>query len=181
MRRNDDPGLNFEVLRQGDQALITVSEVGSDGMLNSNLEPTINVTGPGSKEETLGLTQTEFGVYTGSYAVENSTDSGYLFELNTNEAGTEQKNFHYTYPDEYRRYPANLEFLSNVSSLTGGKLLPEEEEIFMDYGESTSVAFPLWNWSLFLALVLFLSDMAVRRLPWIWSHFSRDSEPGIVN
>lgn len=181
MRRNDDPGLNFEVLRQGDQALITVSEVGSDGMLNSNLEPTINVTGPGSKEETLGLTQTEFGVYTGSYAVENSTDSGYLFELNTNEAGTEQKNFHYTYPDEYRRYPANLEFLSNVSSLTGGKLLPEEEEIFLDYGESTSVAFPLWNWSLFLALVLFLSDIAVRRLPWIWAHFSRDSEPGIVN
>ena len=99
MRRNDDPGLDFEVLRQGDRALITVSEVGPDGMLNSNLQPTINVTGPGSEEETLDLTQTEFGVYTGSYAVESSTDSGYLFQLNANEAGTEQKNFHYTYPD----------------------------------------------------------------------------------
>ncbi len=181
MRRGDEPGLNLEVQRQGDEAIVTVSEVGLDGMLNSSLEPRISVTGPGSEEIALDLIQAEFGIYSASYPVTSSIDSAYLFQLNTNESGSEEKSFHYTYRDEYKRYPANVQFLSSLSDITGGKFLPEEEEIFFDYGEETSVALPLWNWFLFCALILFLSDIAVRRLPWIWTSLSQDSEPETAN
>ena len=172
MRRNDDPGLTFEVQRHGDEAVVTVREIGLDGMLNSSLEPKISVNGPGSEEVTIELAETGFGVYSASYPVKSSQDSAYLFQLNTDVNGIEEKNLHYTYPDEYKRYPPNVQFLRSISELTGGKFLPEEEDIFADYGENASIAIPLWNIILLVALILFLIDISIRRLPWIWTYFT---------
>jgi len=65
-----------------------------------------------------------------------------------------------------------VQFLRSISELTGGKFLPEEEDIFADYGENSSIAIPLWNRILLVALILFLIDISIRRLPWIWTYFT---------
>ena len=92
-----------------------------------------------------------------------------------------EKNINYNYYDELRRYPPNIQYLKSLSDLTGGKLLPEEEEIFQDYGDRAYVAFPLTKWLLFSALILFLSDIATRRLPWAWTYLSKGKEQGTTD
>ena len=75
---------------------------------------------------------------------------------------------HYEDPDEYRFYPPRVEWLRTVSEETGGKLNPDVEEIFADYGETVSRPVELWPLLAVLALIGYLLDIAIRRAPWIW-------------
>ena len=134
--------------------------------------------GPREQQVRVLLAQKELGVYSGSYPVEVSSDSSYSFSLNSDVVNGQEKNINYNYYDELRRYPPNIQYLNSLSNLTGGKLLPEEDEIFQDYGDRAYVALPLAKWFLFSALILFLFDIATRRLPWAWTYFSKAKEQG---
>ena len=69
-----------------------------------------------------------------------------------------------------------MELLTAISEQTGGKVLPDPEEIFEDYGETASVPTPLWPFFAALALLAYLIDIATRRAPWFWRRFA--STPG---
>jgi Mg-chelatase subunit ChlD/uncharacterized membrane protein len=74
--------------------------------------------------------------------------------------------FTVSYAEEYRRLGANIENLDKIARLTGGQflerpVLPPATELSRDaYAE-------LWPWLLFLALLLFVTDLTVRKLLWL--------------
>ena len=178
MRRNDEPGPTLEVKRVGNEAIVTLNDIAFDSSSDSLINPSITVSGPREQQVRVILAQKELGVYSGSYPVEVSSDSSYSFSLNSDVVNGQEKNINYNYYDELRRYPPNIQYLNSLSNLTGGKLLPEEDEIFQDYGDRAYVALPLAKWFLFSALILFLFDIATRRLPWAWTYFSKAKEQG---
>jgi hypothetical protein len=68
------------------------------------------------------------------------------------------------YPDELRLQPPDEDKLQRIAELSGGRFNPEPEEIFNVTDEPTYKAEPLWPYLLMGALVIFLLDVALRRV-----------------
>ena len=176
MRRDQGAEVDFLVERVGDEAVVTVSAVTEEGVFQSDLAPHVEVETPGGERVTVDLDQVGPGTYRGRYPLATSADSPYGFRLRVEGFEDQALSVYYPYSDEYRLYPPNTGLLSEISENTGGKLLPDNAEIFADYGESASVPTPLWPVLAALALIGFLLDIAMRRAPWFWRRFA--SAPG---
>ena len=176
MRRDQGAEVDFLVERVGDEAVVTVSAVTEEGVFQYDLAPHVEVETPGGERVTVDLDQVGPGTYRGRYPLATSADSPYGFRLRVEGFEDQALSVYYPYSDEYRLYPPNTGLLSEISENTGGKLLPDNAEIFADYGESASVPTPLWPVLAALALIGFLLDIAMRRAPWFWRRLA--SAPG---
>ena len=172
MRRDGGEELDFVVERIGDEAVITVSALTEEGAYRTDLDPRLQVFGPGGEGISLSFQQVGPGTFRARHALGAPGDEPYRFELSGNGIEDRSQVLFYRYGDEFRLYPANLPLLDQISEQTGGGFLPDVEEIFDDYGETASVPTPLWPWLAALALFSFLMDIAVRRSPWFWRRFS---------
>ena len=172
MRRDGGEELDFVVERIGDEAVITVSALTEDGAYRTDLDPRLRVVGVGGEETSLSFQQVGPGTFQARHTLGPPGEEPYRFELSGNGIEDRSQALYYRYGDEYRLYPANTELLDEIAVQTGGKFLPEVEEIFDDYGETASVPTPLWPWLSALALISFFLDIAVRRAPWFWRRFA---------
>jgi len=70
-----------------------------------------------------------------------------------------------SYKPEYRHLAVNEVYLKELAASTGGRYQPTVEELFkVESNESVPVRQRLWPWLLGAALVLFVVDVALRRL-----------------
>ena len=175
MQRDSAEEIDFAVERVGDEAIVTVSAVTEEGVFRMDLNPRLEVIEPGGAGVVLQVDQVGPGTYQAKYPLHTSPDFPYLFRLSADDLDAQSRELFYAYTDEYRLYPPNTELLVAVSEQTGGKVLPEPEEIFDDYGESASVPTPLWPFFATLALLGYLLDIAMRRAPWFWRRFASAS------
>lgn len=72
------------------------------------------------------------------------------------------------YPEEYRHIGVNIERLSQIARETGGQFLERPVLPPPARGIGREGARELWPWALLIALGLFLSDLAARKLVWLW-------------
>ena len=104
----------------------------------------------------------------------DTSDTGsYLFKIRqTRDAGQQAETYadftrglSISYKPEYRHLAANTELLKELAASTGGTFEPGMDEIFaVTPEEAVRVRRELWPWLLVGALVLFVADVAVRRL-----------------
>jgi len=172
MQRDRNDEIDFAVERVGDEAVVTVSAITEEGVFRVGLDPQLEVIEPDGSGTPLTVAQVGPGTYQAKYPLSASPDSPYLFRLSADDVEAQSRELFYPYVDEYRLYPPNTELLLGISNQTGGKVLPENEEIFDDYGESASVPTPLWPWFAGLALLAYLLDIALRRAPWFWKRLA---------
>ena len=168
MQRENDEEVEFEVKRVGDDAVITVSAVTEEGAFRVGLEPRLEVVEPDGDVVSLQIDQIGPGAYEARHRLAASPDGPYSFRLAGNDLEVQSRELFYPYTDEYRLYPPNAELLAAIADETGGKMLPENEEIFAAQGETASVPTPLWPFFAGLALLAYLLDIALRRAPWFW-------------
>ena len=70
-----------------------------------------------------------------------------------------------SYKPEYRHLSLNEPFLKEISAATGGQYSPSMDDLFkVTPAESVPVRKRLWPWLFSIALLLFLLDVALRRL-----------------
>jgi len=175
MRRDNDDEIEFSVERDGEEALISISAVTDEGAFRVGLDPQIEVVGPDGVVTAIPVDQIGPGTYQARHALAASADTPYQFRLTGTDIDPQSRELFYPYTDEYRLYPPNSELLLSLADQTGGKVLPDNEEIFDDYGESASVPTPLWPYLAGIALFFYLLDVALRRAPLFWRMF--DSAP----
>ena len=168
MRRDGGGELDFVVERVGDEALITVSALTDEGAYRTDLDPRLSLVGTEGEGIPLSFQQVGPGTFQARHTLGAPGEEPYRFELSGTGIEDRSQALYYRYGDEYRLYPANTELLREIAAQTGGEYLPDEGEIFDDYGETASVPTPLWPWLSALALISFLMDIAVRRAPWFW-------------
>jgi hypothetical protein len=68
------------------------------------------------------------------------------------------------YPPEYRSLKPNQILMEQVAAATGGRMAPATKDFFRRDGARVQTVRGLWYHLLWLALLLFLADIAARRL-----------------
>jgi uncharacterized membrane protein len=166
MRRSGDEFFNFKVTREGDNALVSLNAVDKEGHFRNELTPQVRMIGPDQKLTTLDIPQ----VGPGDYESRIHLDQDGTFVFRAIAGGLEggavgsTRTLEYSYPAEYHFYPPDIQKLKTISKATGGKFQPEAADIFNTNGESREYPVSLWPWLAGLTLVLFVSDILLRRL-----------------
>jgi uncharacterized membrane protein len=162
MRRHDDNEFDFRVAKDGDEAKISITAIRKDGQFRNKLETQVRVVEPDQSISEVSVHQVGPGGYEAKYPL--TKKGSYLFRAVGAESGGLSRVIAYSYPDEYHFYPPNTELLRSISNETKGRFQPRSEDIFEANGETTALPTPLWPYLAALALVLYLTDVILRRL-----------------
>ncbi len=152
-------------VRQG-EALIELQAFTPEGEPINLLQPKVTVASPTGDSQSLVLQQEGLGLYRGRVPV---TETGvYLVTVQERDEKGAMRvfttGFAVPYPTEYRFTRPNTPLLQRIAELTGGKVNPQPSEVFRLPERPSASVSDLWHWCVWLALVLFLTDIAARRL-----------------
>ena len=174
MRRDSGEALDFQVAREGGEAVVRLSVLTPDGYFRNGLAPQVKVTRPDASTAIIGLEQTGAGTYQVRMPF-NRTMQAERFELVDSPGlpkqaslGAGARMLNLDYPDEYRAFPPDIELLSALAQATGGKVAPSIAEVFAQQGDESRTKMALWPWFAAVALIFYLLDIAVRRSPLAW-------------
>jgi uncharacterized membrane protein len=173
MRSSQNRGAETLIRVRGDRGRIVVDNADDTGQFINGLKSTVQLIKPDLSIETLPLLQTAPGRYESTFPVAET--GSYLFKVRqavTKSDGTGEDVFSdftrgltISYKPEYRHLSNNEEYLKQLAQVTGGKSQPTVEELLrVEPGEAVPVRKRLWPWLLGAALVLFVLDVALRRL-----------------
>jgi Ca-activated chloride channel homolog len=162
MRRSDNNDFDFRVVKDGNEAKITINAIRKDGQFRNKLEPQVRVLGPDEAISDVLVHQVGPGSYEAKFAL--SKKGSYLFRAVGAETGGPSRVIAYSYPDEYHFYPPNTELLRSISNETRGRFQPHTEDIFNAQGETTALPVPLWPYLAAVALILYFADVLLRRV-----------------
>jgi uncharacterized membrane protein len=173
IRDSPGQGLAFHVARRGREAVVRLSALDAEGLYRNELAPAVRVTAPDTQTSIVVLRQVAPGAYTARMPLQPSIAAPYRFELLAGagisgqeiaQAGT--RGVYYAHSDEYRALGPNLPLLAALSERTGGRFAPQPEEVFAHSTDGGMVSTSLWPYLAALGLLLFLADIAVRRVSW---------------
>ncbi len=172
MRTTQSRGTETTIAVHGDQGRITIDSTDEKGEFINNLRTTAQLVKPDLSLETVAFRQIAPGRYDAKFP---TTDMGsYVLKIRQSredENGKEETIADYTravtisYKPEYRHLSLNENFLRELARSTGGRYNPTMDELFgVAPEDAVSVRKRLWPWLLGAALLLFVMDVALRRL-----------------
>lgn len=162
MRRRDNNEFEFRVVKDGNDAKISINAIGKDGQFLNKMNTQIRVIGPDQAVADVGIHQVGPGEYEAKYPL--TKKGSYLFRAVGTDSAGPSRVLAYSYPDEYHFYPPNTELLRSVSDETKGRFQPRAEDIFDANGETAALPMPLWPYLAGLALLLYVFDIVLRRI-----------------
>jgi hypothetical protein len=162
MRRPDNEAFDFRVTRVGEKAHITVTATDRDGRSRNNLQPEVRVVAPDQTTSPIKSHQSGPGFYEAVFPLRQQ--GSYIFRAFDGNAAGAAQTLDYSYPDEYKFYPPDTAALKALSKETGGKFEPDAADIFATDGERASVPVPLAPYLVLTALLLYVTDVYLRRV-----------------
>ena len=150
-QRDSGEGVRWKVARQGREAHIELTALGTGGSSRNALWPRVRVTPPGRSSSVVALRQSAPGRYRAQVPLGAAASIPWRFELlpvagidAAEAARAGSRALFYSYPDEDRLLPVNLPLLRTLSEQTGGALAPGPEEIFRPRGDGGLRTTSLW-------------------------------------
>ncbi len=180
IRRDVGESLALRVRRDGNQALISLTALEPDGRYRNGLLPAVRIKAPAAGATVVTLPQVAPGSYQLRVPLVPASAGAYGFELLESPAGTSDPpggatatamaaavsaSLFYPASDEYRSAPINEAMLGALSQQTGGSFMPRTEAIFELDGDTGRASKALWPVLAAVALLAFLIDLAIRRMP----------------
>lgn len=166
MRKDDNRGVFVEVERDGNRTRVVMDAVDDNGRFIDEADTRLTVIDPRLKNEKIAMRQTAPGRYEAS--VETLRRGAYHFDIATNRMdGTSQRSSRgiaVGYPDELRLLPRGDELLRQIASVSGGRYDAPATSITEDDDRTARDPVPIWPWLLMAGLVLFIADVAFRRV-----------------
>jgi len=176
MRSSQARGVETTITYKGDHGRIIIDAIDDNGSFVNGLQGRIQLVKPDLGVQSLRLVQIAPGRYEAEFPIEET--GSYLFKVRQDLPGAtaadedDSRIFsNYTrgltlsYQPEYRRLSTNEEFLRRLAESTGGRFNPTIEDLFhVTEEDEVPVREKLWPWLLRATLLLFLVDVALRRL-----------------
>ena len=161
MRKHDNSDLDLRVVRDGDQAKITIDAIQKDGKFRNNLESRLMILRPDQSVSNVSLQQVGPGSYEARFTL--TQKGSHAFRV-IGESGGPSRTLAYSYPDEFHFYPPNTDLLRAISDETKGRFQPTAQDIFETHEETTALPTPLWPYFAVMALLLYIGDVYLRRV-----------------
>jgi len=166
MRKSETKGFVVDVKRQGGKAHIQLDSVDPTGRFLNKAETEMTLIDPKLTNTKITMTQTAPGRYEADV---NVPDAG-AYHLQMTQKHQSQLLYQQTrglivgYPDELRLRPPNEELLKAISTSSGGTVELKPEDVFKNESDKAMRATPLWPWLVIAAAILFMLDVALRRI-----------------
>lgn len=164
--------LDWRVAREGGEARIRLTALDRTLQYRTQLSPKVQVGHADGREESIPLRQVAPGEYQGRVrlARDAGRPTGFTLQAGgglsadeTARAGT--RALFYAVGDEDYVRPADVALLRSLSERTGGVYAPTLEQLFARRDRARSRDVDVWQYLAAAALVLYLLDIAVRRVP----------------
>ena len=161
------PGLQVQVREADGQAHLRVESMEPTGEFRNHLTTVAEVANPDNTGRRITLSQTAPGRYEGRFPV--ATPGVYFFSVTQRDDAGEEVARHvtgYTVPQlaEYRLAEPNRVLLERLASETGGPLVRSPQESWRRDTVRNLQPQDVWNYLIMAALLLFVLDVALRRL-----------------
>src|SRR5262249_20475977 len=166
MRKGDARGIVVQVDHKDRKATVTLDSVDAVGRFLNQAETELTVIDPQLGSKKVAMTQSA----PGRYAAEFDTPfaGAYHMEIAQKHQGKlfyrQSRGLAVGYADELRLRPTNEELLQEIARVSGGTYNPEAEAIFAATDRTVDRATPLWPYLTTAAAILFLLDVALRRI-----------------
>jgi len=178
MRKSESKGVFVEVERHGDLAHVAVDSVDVGGQYINEAESHLTLIRPNLERQDIELKQTAPGRYEADFKAPES--GAYHLELSQRKNGAttfrQTRGMVVGYPDELRLGPPDQEMMRRIATVSGGRFDPPVAEVFEGGQQFAQQVTPLWPYLLMAALVVFLLDVALRRVDfslWLPSAYQR--------
>ncbi|HTK77907.1 MAG TPA: FixH family protein, partial [Gemmataceae bacterium] len=166
MRKSETKGVSVQVEQKDRQATVTLDAVDPRGRFLNKAETEMTVIDPSLGNKKLTMEQTAPGRYVatfdtpaaGAYHVEMSQ------KLNGQPLHQQSRGLVVGYAEELRLKPTNEDLLRAVSRLSGGMYNPTPEQVFQAPEKIAQRTTPLWPYLVVAAALMFLADVALRRI-----------------
>jgi Mg-chelatase subunit ChlD len=163
-----DQNLQTTVQIEGDLARVTVDSLGDDRTFRNFLKTGATLLGPGGEKSEMSLAQIGPGRYE---ATTRATDPGaYLLQVTQRDPNDDRvlaqqsSGFVTSTSTEYWQLRPNRQLLERLARATGGRELASPGQAFAHDLRAPGAGRELWPPLTVLAMLLFLVDVAVRRL-----------------
>lgn len=165
MRKSDAQGIAVDLDRDDNQTAISVDAVDALGQFLNESEVELTVVDPQLRRTTLKLDQRAPGQY--AQAIPTPDSGAYHLEITVKDQGQplyrQSRGLTVGYSDELRIKPTNEALLREIASSTGGQYNPDAAALFQT-DRRASRPTPLWPWLLTAAVLLWVLDVALRRI-----------------
>src|SRR5262249_11064016 len=166
MRKSETKGAVVEVTQRGGKATVTLDAVDARGRFLNKADTELTLIDPQLGNLKLPMEQTAPGRYTAT--VETPNAGAYHLELSQKLSGQpllqQSRGLVVGYPEELRLKPTDEELLRSLARASGGMYNPAPEEVFTSPERTAPRATPLWPYLVTLAALIFLADVALRRI-----------------
>ncbi len=169
MRKSDAKGLVVQIDQKDRKATVTLDAVNAAGRFLNNADTELTVIDPQLGNRKLPMTQTASGRYVAEFDTPHS--GAYHLELAQKQQGQtlsqQSRGLVVGYDEEFRLRPPNEELLQSLARVSGGLYQPEAEALFVNPERTAARATPLWPYLVMAAALLFLADVALRRIDFV--------------
>ncbi len=167
MRKSESKGFVVDIQRRGSHSKIVIDAVDSDGQFLNMAETEITLVDPQLNATSIAVRQTAPGRYEAE--VEMATPGAWHVQMTQKLNGQTQhqqsRGLVVGYSDELRLRTTNEDLLKSIAMSTGGTFEPDAASVFEAMAsETAATATPLWPRLLIIAMILFVADVALRRL-----------------
>jgi uncharacterized membrane protein len=145
---------------------VLVDAIDSKGEFINFLDTQVGVVAPDKSRSVIDLEQIGPGRYRGRFAA--GQEGVYLVGMAQRRAeqmvGSQLAGLVVPYGQEFRDLGVDETFLREISELTGGGVLSEPKQAFLQNRRRSRLTYDLWPWLVGLATVLLIPEIALRRI-----------------
>jgi hypothetical protein len=166
MRKAEAHGVFIDIQQRMGRAVVTMDAANPDGQYINQAQTQLTVIDPQLGQRQLELAQVAPGRYTAEFPTPRS--GAYHLELSQQQGGKTisrlARGLTVGYPDELRLRPTNDELLRSLARVSGGRYNPTPSEIFAATERTAARPTPLWPYLVLAAALLWVLDVALRRI-----------------
>ncbi|MCC7371709.1 MAG: VWA domain-containing protein [Chloroflexi bacterium] len=166
-----DRNLQVQITQEGATAKVTVDSVADDKTYQNFLRTSATVVDPANGQSQVTIPQVAPGRYETRIPI--GGEGAYFLNIVQSDASGapiagRPAGFVIPYSQEYRDLRANPDLLGQLAGITSGQVVSDPKTVFERDRRVDGQPRELWPWFLILAALLFLFDVAARRLRLGW-------------
>jgi len=166
LRKAEAKGTVVQVDRHGRRATISLDAIEPSGKFLNRAATELTLVDPQLTTKKIEMVQVAPGRYQAEFDTTRSGSYQLMFSQTKDSqlVGRQSRGLAVGYPDELRLRPTNTELLRSIASASGGRFDVKPESVFDAPERTAPRAVPLWPYLAAAAALLFVLDVALRRI-----------------